>query len=175
MKIVSAILVAAALAACTSGPPALNPEIAASDHQQRVYDTWTVETIQQASMTAALVEQRAVFPYYFVPESATLTDLAKRDLSVLADHYKESPGTLVLVRGDASDVLFARRREALLAALQQAGVTADRVSVVEGFPGGEGLTGQSIFEARENARRSGGGASTDTGSVTISGSTTAQP
>lgn len=75
----------------------------------------------------------------------------------------------MLIRSDKPEALYARRRDALVAALQQAGLPADRITIVAGFSDGDGLTGESIVEVRRTMKKSYAGSSTDTGSVTPSG------
>lgn len=83
MKIVlpALALLAAALVGCTQSPPVLDPRISATYRQQRAFDMWTVDSIQQAAMKNAVIEQHAIYPYDFAPNSAALTELAKRDLA----------------------------------------------------------------------------------------------
>ena len=160
-------LAASLLGACSATPTSLDPQANAVTHQQQAFDSWAVAAVRDAAFNSSILEQHALFPYHFAPNSPALTDLGQHDLSVLADAYKDNPGPLTLVKADTPDDLYARRRDAVAAALQQAGVPADKVTIADGLPGGNGITGQEAVAARKAKKESFGAAASDTGSVTI--------
>jgi hypothetical protein len=175
MKTVLSLTSAALMlfSACSQSPPALDAHMLATSQQQRDFDASAVESVQEALARNAVIEQHAIFPYHFVPQSAVLTELGQRDLDILAENYRERPGDLVLVRGDASDELYGQRRAALQDALKAAAVPDNRVTIVEGLPGGKGVASEYLVNTLNDKKKSYAG-STDTGSVTSTGITAPQ-
>jgi hypothetical protein len=159
---------------CSHSPPALDPHMQASFQAQSAFDTWTVESIQETMVNNSLIEQHAIYAYHFMPQSAALTELGEHHLTLLADRYKEQPGSLVLVRGDAPDELYTQRRATVMAALKAAAIPDDRVTIVDGLPGAKGLASQYIVDSISEKKKSYSGSSTDTGSMTTTGMTAAQ-
>jgi hypothetical protein len=155
---------------CGQSTPALDSHMLATSNQQRAFDSSAVETLQDALLKSAVLEQHAIYPYHFVPQSAVLTELGQRDLDILAEKYKELPGPLVLVRGDATDELYAQRRATIVDAFKAAAVPGDRITVVEGLPGGTGVSSQYVVDTA-NDKKKGYAGSTDSGSMTNTGIT----
>jgi hypothetical protein len=164
-------LVASALAGCAQNQYALDPQMSAAYRDQREFDTYAVESVQDAAIKNAILEQHALFPYHFVPGSVTLTEVGQRDLSFLTDNYKTNPGPLALIKGDTPNELYALRKEAIAAALQQAGLPS--IAITDGPVGGRGMTGQAAVIARREKQDDYSGAqNTDTGSITDTGAVT---
>jgi hypothetical protein len=164
------VLAASVLAACSATPLSLDPEGDAAHQQQQAFDAWATTSAQDAGIRASILEQHALYPYHFTPNPAALTELGQHDLAVLADAYKETAGPLVLVKADTPDDLYARRKDAVSAALQQAGIPADKVSIADGTPGGMGVTGNEAVMARKAKKDTyAPAANTDTGSFTNAG------
>jgi hypothetical protein len=149
----------------------MDPGIESTARQQRSMDAWYVDTQMQGDIQSGLITQRTVYPWHFDAESARLTPLARRDLTVLAGYYKTTPGSLVLVRGEASDGLYAARQAAVRDVLRDAGVDVGTVAIADGVPGGRGISGQYIVDSVKNDKGSFSGTSSDTGSITSEGLT----
>lgn len=132
------LVLACLLAGCSTAPPD------DADHGRR--QMWVGDTIRSASIRRAIVSQRTIYPYHFVTGAAALNDLGRRDLGFLAEHYVEHGGVLNVSRGDASLELYAARRNAVAAALLEEGVEEGRVELVDGYPGGEGISGRRAAE-----------------------------
>src|SRR5262245_37131576 len=62
-----------------------------------------------ASIDKALLVQKTLFPYHFVLDGSELNQLGERDVQVLAAHFRKSPGTLHVRRGDATAALHEAR------------------------------------------------------------------
>ena len=167
LAVPSVALAASLLAACSATPMNLDPQADAVTHQQIAFDSWAVASVRDAAVSASVLEQHALYPYHFAPNSPALTELGQRDLSILADAYKENPGPLTLVKADTPDDLYNRRKDAIASALQQAGVPADKVIIADGIPGGPGMTGNEAVMSRKAKKDSFGPSVSDTGSVTI--------
>lgn len=173
MKLVLPVLalIAATLSGCAQSEYALDPHMASAYRDQREFDVFAIESVQEAAMKNAILEQHALFPYHFVPGSATLTEVGQRDLSFLTDNYKTNPGPLALIKGDTPDELYSLRKNAVATALQQAGLAS--IAITDGPVGGRGMTGQAAVIARRAKKEDYAGAqNTDTGSITDTGAVT---
>lgn len=141
------------------------------------FNAWTMEELTTQQEHNAIIRQRTIFPYHFVPDSAELTQVGERDVAVLADHFsKVSGGQVNLRRGDASEGLYAARAETLRTALAERGVTAGAVTVGDDIVGGDGISSRRaliLLERSDESRPAGlsmpsggaasGGASTGEG------------
>jgi hypothetical protein len=122
-----------------------------------------------ASLSRAIVAQSALYPCHFEPGGTQLNELGLRDLGVLTEHLRTHAGTLLVRRGDASTELHHGRVQAVLAALEQAGVAREQIAVHDGLPGGEGLASVRVVEIlKKPLVLTGGGVST-TGQAGSSG------
>lgn len=132
-------------------------------------DQWLVNQMNDDMIHNAILTQHALFPYHFMPNSATLNDLGKHDLVVLAGYYKEHPGAIVVSQGTVSDELYKARMDTVVQGLTQAGVQMARVKVGDGLPGGDGVDSnravlilQVEADAMSAGKTKGTGTSTET-------------
>lgn len=147
------LLQAAFLSATLTGCSKLPPAEASHGRQQM----WIGDTIRSASIKAAVVRQGTIFPYHFIEGTASLNPLGTRDLGYLTDHLAAHGGVLRLARGTTSIDLYARRTAAITNALYAAGLEEEQFSVIDGAPGGDGLTGQRAFEITQPEQNTAGG------------------
>jgi nucleotide-binding universal stress UspA family protein len=127
-----ALGVAAALVAgCISKVPPFEDR---SDHNAAV-----VNNVLDQAIRNAIVRQHTLFDYHFVQDSATLNKLGEHDLGLLAAHYKERPGTLYVRQGDTEAEQYEARVNEIKRRLVEAGVDKERIKVVDGLPGGDGM------------------------------------
>ncbi|MBI4602473.1 MAG: hypothetical protein HY721_10990 [Planctomycetes bacterium] len=135
-------------------------------------NTWLVKTVQDAAMKNAIVAQHTLYPYHFVDDAEGLNELGKADFHVLADHYLLHPGPLNVRRGGAPMALYEARVRKVRDLLGEAGVSAERVAIADGLPGGEGLSSERVLrileeedqgQERPAAPRRGAGASARSG------------
>lgn len=113
---------------------------------ERAADVLMANTYSDAAIDNAILAQHTLFPYHFVNEGAALNELGRRDLGVLATHYKEHPGTLNVHRGDASAALYADRLAEVRQALTKAGVKEKRITLADGLPGGDGMASEQVLK-----------------------------
>lgn len=141
-----------------------------SSEERRVQNTWLVNTLSDSAMDNAIIAQQALFPYHFVANAATLNDLGKRDLAVLAAHYGEYPGELSIRRGSTGSELYEARVQAIVESLAQAGVETDRIAISDGLPGGEGMPSEEVLKILgQRGAQSSLGSSMRTGGVQMTG------
>jgi hypothetical protein len=142
-----------ALAACASAPPG-NPELSGRGSM------WAGDAIRNASLNNAIIAQHTLYPYHFANGSAQLNDLGQRDLNVLANHFRDTPGDLNVRRGDATETLYEARVKSVLDRLTVAGVAGGSVAVRDGLPGGEGIASERVIVIlKEKMTKTGSGIS----------------
>lgn len=111
--------------------------------------------IEEASENAVL-RQMTIYPYHFISGTARLNDLGRRDVSILARHYRDQTRRLNVVSGVIHKELYAARTESVRAALIAAGVQESLITIVDGLPGGDGMSSSEVLILLENdAPRSG--------------------
>lgn len=100
-----------------------------------------------AAVDNAIVQQRTIYPYCFVNNSAQLNDLGEYHVGVLTDHFRSNPGTLSLWKGDTPDELYSERRDAVMTLLDEAGVELNAMTVTDSMPGGRAATSDETLKA----------------------------
>lgn len=140
MKWMTAIAVtftALGAVACESSP---KPEYLGDE--ERELNSAMVSSYLIDQSDNAVLRQQTLYAYHFLPNTAELTELGARDVGVLANHYRFHPGHLNIRRQGAGDELYAARCAAVMVALIDGGVEADRMELGDGLPGGTGITSQ---------------------------------
>lgn len=107
-------------------------------------NAWLMHTTSDAASENAIVAQRTLYAHHFVADSAVLNELGEADLSVLAAHFKEHPGTMNVRRGDTPRELYDSRVKTVVEELAKAGVDTERISVEDALPGGDGMASESL-------------------------------
>ncbi|MCH8153022.1 MAG: hypothetical protein IH830_11710 [Planctomycetes bacterium] len=110
----------------------------------------------------AIIRQHTFYPFQFVTDGAQLNELGRRDVDVLARHFKEFPGALNVRRGNAAGALYEARARTVVDALAEAGVDVERMMVSNGLPGGDGVTSERVLIFQERAAQ----ATSDTAETT---------
>ena len=91
-----------------------------------------------------IVRQRTLFEADFQMDSAVLSPLGRKDVTILAQAVLESGGRISVRQGSASAELYAARIAEVRARLVAAGVQVERIELVDRNAGG---TGESTAEA----------------------------
>jgi hypothetical protein len=108
-----------------------------------------INSFTDSAINEAIISQHTLYPYQFETGGATLNELGRRDLKVLAAHFKDNPGQLNVRRGDAAQALYDARVNAVTSALAEGGVVKGRVSIVNSLPGGEGAYADRVLKILE--------------------------
>ncbi len=147
----TALVLLIAAAGCEPTNEALAPS--------RSLNTWLMASIDNPQIDNAIIAQRTIYPYHFVRDTAQLNELGERDLRVLAEHFRTATGELNVHQGESDDTLYSARVAAVAEALAMAGVQADRVQIVDGLPGGDGMGAERLVKilAKEDKSDSSGG------------------
>jgi hypothetical protein len=118
-------------------------------------DIELVKTLNNIGVENALIAQHTIYPYHFVADAGELNELGQHDLAVLANHFREHPGTLNVERGNETDTLYEARMAHVLAKLKAAGVETDHMTVSEGMPGGSGMASERLIPILKSEPASG--------------------
>jgi hypothetical protein len=108
-------------------------------------NAWSVNEYQRASIEAGIVAQHTLYPHHFVSNGAELNELGMRDVCVLADHYKDNPGSLNVRRNGTPAELYKQRVATVSAMLTSLGVDTDRVHMSGSLPGGDGISSERVL------------------------------
>lgn len=123
---------------------------------QGLINAGLVNSYNNLAMQEAILAQHTLYPYHFVKNGAQLNELGRRDLAVLAGHFKENPGRLNVRRDNVSPDLYNARVQFVVNELRKAGVDAGRIAVADGMPGGSGISSErivTILSAGKDASR----------------------
>lgn len=154
MRIIKLFVMAGLIAAAGCA----TPQQADIQAWRQTSEAKAVERPFQLQTREAILRQHTIFPHYFIPGSARLSPLGKRDLAILASQLKEEgPQRLIICPGDASHKLYLARLLTIRQSLGQAGVNAERVALVNGLPAGDGLLSEQAFKAFNPEQDKGGG------------------
>ena len=112
-------------------------------------NTELINTLNDIAMENALIAQRTLYPYHFVEGGEKLNELGQRDLAIMSNHFREQPGQLNLRRDDTPENLYQARLAYVSEQLQQSGIDLTQVTIVDGMPGGSGMTSSDVLQIRE--------------------------
>ena len=131
-----------------------------------------ITAYNDTAMENAIIVQHSLYPYHFVNNSDQLNELGRRDLSVLAKHFKEYPGRLDISRDGTSGTLYQARLAYVTGQLKKDGVDISKLTISDGLPGGSGMTSSEVIQAREadQKARSSGSQKSNTNTMIQSGS-----
>jgi hypothetical protein len=108
----------------------------------RRFDMELVNTLNNVGVEQAILAQHTLYPYHFVVDGEELNELGRRDLAVLARHFRQRAGTLNIRPGEVPAQLYEARVVHVAEGLRQAGVEADRVNIADGMAGGDGMSSE---------------------------------
>jgi hypothetical protein len=109
------------------------------DDQKEPFNRWTVQTLDDESISNAIITQHTLYPYHFVTGSAELNRLGERDVKVLAAHMVRNPGDISVHKGGEGQALYDARVKAVTEALIKYEVPAGSIKIVDRMPGGDGV------------------------------------
>ena len=146
---------ATAVAGCCSSRPGYAPAGDQSLEQRNLANLYMVESPFSEAVANGIIAQHTIYPYHFTNGTAQLTELGKRDLRVLANHYKTSSGQLSIRRAGASKELYAARVQAVMNFLGDDGVDVKQVTVSNALPGGDGMESERVLSVLTEGKKEG--------------------
>jgi hypothetical protein len=108
-----------------------------------------ITAYNDTAMENAIIAQHTLYPYHFVNNGTQLNELGRRDLSILAKHFKDNPGELNVSRDDVSDVLYQERVTCVTKQLKQDGVDLSKLTISDGMPGGSRMAANDVLQIKE--------------------------
>ena len=108
-----------------------------------------ITAYNDTAMENAIIAQHSLYSYHFVNNSDQLNELGRRDLSILAKHFKEYPGQLDIGRDGTSENLYKARVAYVAEQLKKAGVDISKLVISDGLPGGSGMVSNDVVQIKE--------------------------
>jgi hypothetical protein len=108
-----------------------------------------VSAYNDTAMENAIIVQHSLYPYHFVNNSEQLNELGRRDLLILAKHFKEYPGQIDVSRDGTNASLYQARLAYVAGQLKKDGVDISKVTISDGLPGGSGMTSSDVGQIME--------------------------
>lgn len=118
-----------------------------------------IESLRQTSISSAIIVQRTLYPYHFVPGTTALNELGRHDLALIGEHLRRYPGAVNVRRGEASDELYASRVAAVRRVLTLAGVDDATLTTRDTHAGGTGIRSEkmrAVLDADQSPTKSTG-------------------
>jgi hypothetical protein len=108
-----------------------------------------INAYNDTAMENAIIAQHSLYPYHFVNNSEQLNELGRRDLSILAKHFKDNPGELDINRDGISESLYKARLAYVAGQLKKDGVDISKLAISDGLPGGSGMASSDVLQIKE--------------------------
>ena len=112
-----------------------------------------VNMLNDIAMENAIIAQRTLYPYHFIKDSEQLNELGQRDLSIMTKRFKNYPGQLNVQQGDTPSYIYQERVALVSQKLENAGVDMTKVSIIDGMPGGSGMSTDDVVEIQQADRK----------------------
>ena len=139
----SALCTLTALSGCEKADPDFKPS-GPVNLSHREMNEAMIDSYNLRSQDDAIIRQHTIYPYHFVNNSAELNALGRREVYVLAHHFRNNPGPLNLHQGDANAPLYQARIKTVMDSMVNAGVASDRLVITDVMPGGDGLSSDQV-------------------------------
>lgn len=120
--------------------------------REHAINVWMVNTLKNNAVENAIISQRTLYAYHFVPDSPKLNELGYADLQVLASQFRRAPGTLYVRKSETPEELYEARVGHVKELLAAQGVDLSEVAIVDGIAGGDGNPSERVRWALEKER-----------------------
>lgn len=114
-------------------------------------DRWAVTVPNDQAVEGAVITQRVLYDYHFATGTDRLTKTGHRDLEILIRHYRGQNWQLNMKPGNASPDLYKSRIKVVESFLLSSGMSPDTVAIVDGLPGGTGLSSDNARRIRQDS------------------------
>ncbi len=95
----------------------------------------------------AVIAQHTIFPHHFVSGTDQLNEIGRRDLLILAGHYRDYPGALGMRPEGTNCELDEARVAAVKGFLEHEGVDVAALTIGDAYPGGDGMASTRVLTA----------------------------
>jgi hypothetical protein len=140
------------LIGCGSTPKPPPDRRIINDDVQYAADQQFVKEPFDEQARLGVVRQRTLFEADFQIDSAVLSPLGRKDVTILAQAVLENGGAISVRQGSASAELYAARIAEVRARLVAAGVQVERIELVDRHPGGPGEATAEALVIRKDIR-----------------------
>jgi hypothetical protein len=141
-----------ALTGCSSPPKQEPDRRVIKDDVQYAADQQFVREPFDEQTRLGVLRQRTLFEADFQMDSATLSPLGRKDVTILAQAVLEDGGHISVRQGSASAELYAARIAEVRARLVAAGVHVERIELVDRNAGGIGEATAEALVIRKEIR-----------------------
>ena len=114
-------------------------------------DRWAVTVPNDQAVEGAVITQRVLYDYHFSTGTDRLTKTGRRDLEILIRHYRGQGWQLNMKPGNASPDLYKNRIKVVESVLLSSGMSLDTVSIIDGLPGGTGVSSDNARRIRQDS------------------------
>jgi hypothetical protein len=140
------------LIGCGSTPKPPPDRRIINDDVQYAADQQFVKEPFDEQARLGVVRQRTLFEADFQIDSAVLSPLGRKDVTILAQAVLENGGAISVRQGSASAELYAARIAEVRARLVAAGVQVERIELVDRHAGGPGEATAEALVIRKDIR-----------------------
>ena len=151
----SAVLVAVSAlggCGCQEDPISMDPQSDAA------LDISLAEALRSQPIKDAVIAHHVLYPYHFVHNAAELNELGLRDVSIMAEHFRDHPGAINIRRGETPQALYQARVEAVRQAMGKDNVDIKRIVIEDSLPAGDGMSSQQVLRILADRPKTGGAA-----------------
>ena len=140
------------LIGCGSPPKAPPDRRVIKDDVQYAADQQFVKDPFDEQARLGIVRQRTLFEADFQSDSATLSPLGRKDVTILAQAVREDGGSISIRQESVNAELYAARVAEVRARLVAAGIPLDRIVIVDRPAGGAGQATTDALVVRKQVR-----------------------
>ena len=114
-------------------------------------DRWAVTVPNDQAVEGAVITQRVLYDYHFSTGTDRLTKTGHRDLEILIRHYRGQDWQLNMKPGNAGPDLYKDRIKVVESVLLSSGMSLEMVSIIDGLPGGTGVSSDNARRIRQES------------------------
>ncbi len=114
-------------------------------------DRWAVTVPNDQAVEGAVITQRVLYDYHFSTGTDRLTKTGHRDLEILIRHYRGQDWQLNMKPGNAGPDLYKNRIKVVESVLLSSGMSLEMVSIIDGLPGGTGVSSDNARRIRQDS------------------------
>lgn len=118
-----------------------------ASERRRAANEEMVNVPTEEQVRNAVIAQHTIFPHHFVSGTDELNAIGRRDLLILAGHYKDHPGPVGMRPEGTCCKLDEARVAAVKGFLEHEGVDVAALTIGDAYPGGDGMASTRVLKA----------------------------